>query len=117
MMAAPIAPETIEFVPNHGSSPRYSSPSNFELLLQNHRALVKSIVDRMKCQFPARIEIEDLYSVGVTGLVHYFRDSYSRHMRRSVDGNRQDNIGSARATRTGAQGEEQDSGGRRLQAG
>src|SRR5258705_460990 len=25
--------------------------------------------DRMKCQFPARIEIEDLYSVGVTGLV------------------------------------------------
>src|SRR5258707_10917280 len=69
MMAAPIAPETIEFVPNHGSSPRYSSPSNFELLLQNHRALVKSIVDRMKCQFPARIEIEDLYSVGVTGLV------------------------------------------------
>jgi len=50
-------------------------------------------------------------------LVHYFRDSYSRHMRRSVDGNRQDNIGSARATRTGAQGEEQDGGGRRLQAG
>src|SRR5258708_38045890 len=50
-------------------------------------------------------------------LVHYFRDSYSRHMRRSVDGNRQDNIGSARATRTGAQGEERDGGGRRLQAG
>src|SRR6266850_5680913 len=69
MIAAPIAPETIEFVPNQGSGPRHSSPSNFELLLENHRTLVKSIVDRMKRHLPARIEIEDLYSVGVTGLV------------------------------------------------
>ena len=69
MIAAPIAPETIEFVPNHGSGPRHSSPSNFEILLENHHPLVKSIVDRMKRQLPARIEIEDLYSVGVTGLV------------------------------------------------
>jgi len=69
MIAAPIAPETIEFVPNHGSGPRHSSPSNLEILLENHHPLVKSIVDRMKRQLPARIEIEDLYSVGVTGLV------------------------------------------------
>ena len=69
MIATPIAPETIEFVPNQGSGPRHSSPSNFELLLENHRTLVKSIVDRMKRHLPARIEIEDLYSVGITGLV------------------------------------------------
>ena len=30
---------------------------------------MKSIVDRMKRHLPASIEIEDLYSVGVTGLV------------------------------------------------
>jgi hypothetical protein len=49
--------------------------------------------------------------------VHYFRDSYSKYMRIRVDGNRQDNIGSARATRTGAQGEEPELGSRRLQTG
>jgi RNA polymerase sigma factor FliA len=30
---------------------------------------VKSIIDRMKRELPARIEIEDLYSVGLAGLV------------------------------------------------
>jgi RNA polymerase sigma factor for flagellar operon FliA len=69
MTAAPIAPETFEFVPTHDSSKRPSAPANFESLLQNHLPLVKSIVDRMKRQLPSRIEIEDLYSVGVTGLV------------------------------------------------
>jgi RNA polymerase sigma factor for flagellar operon FliA len=69
MIAAPIAPTTTEFIPNHDCGSRRSSPSNFESLLENHRPLVKSIVDRMKRQLPARIEIEDLYSVGVTGLV------------------------------------------------
>jgi RNA polymerase sigma factor FliA len=50
-------------------------------LLENHRLLVKSIVDRMKRQLPARIEIEDLYSVGVTGLVaaaHSFRETKNK---------------------------------------
>ncbi len=50
-------------------------------------------------------------------LVHYFRDSYSNFMRIRVDDDRQDNIGSTRATRTGAQGKESDLGSRRLQTG
>jgi RNA polymerase sigma factor for flagellar operon FliA len=81
MIVAPIAPKTIEFVPNHGSGPHQSLPSNFESLLANHHPLVKSIVDRMKRQLPARIEIEDLYSVGVTGLVaaaQNFRESKNK---------------------------------------
>src|SRR3979490_3213609 len=69
MIPAPIPPDTIEFVPNHGPGPRHSSPSNLEILLENRHPLVKSIVDRMKRQLPARIDIEDLYSVGVIGLV------------------------------------------------
>jgi RNA polymerase sigma factor FliA len=67
-VAAPLAPETIEFVPNHDCDP-CDSPSNFESLLENRRPLVKSIIDRMKRELPARIEIEDLYSVGLAGLV------------------------------------------------
>jgi RNA polymerase sigma factor for flagellar operon FliA len=69
MIAAPTAPETIEFAPNHGSGARHSSPSNFESLVENYLPLVKSIVDRMKRRLPVNIEAEDLYSVGVTGLV------------------------------------------------
>jgi RNA polymerase sigma factor for flagellar operon FliA len=69
MTAAPLASETVEFTSNHDSSPRPPSATNFESLLENHLPLVKSIVDRMKRQLPARIDIEDLYSVGITGLV------------------------------------------------
>jgi RNA polymerase sigma factor FliA len=69
MTAEPIAAEIVEFAPNQDVGPRPSSKSNFESLLENHLSLVKSIVDRMKRQLPARIDTEDLYSVGVTGLV------------------------------------------------
>jgi RNA polymerase sigma factor FliA len=69
MIAEPIAAEIVEYTPNQDVGPCPSSPANFESLLENHLPLVKSIVDRMKRQLPARIEIEDLYSVGVTGLV------------------------------------------------
>src|SRR5258708_25578653 len=81
IIAAQIVPEIMDFVPNHGSGPHHSPPSNFESLLANHHPLVKSIVDRMKRQLPARIEIEDLYSVGVTGLVaaaQNFRETKSK---------------------------------------
>src|SRR4051794_32635953 len=81
MTAEPITAETIEFAPNQDVGPRPPSTNNFELLLENHLYLVKSIVDRMKRQLPARIEIEDLYSVGVTGLVaaaHNFRETKNK---------------------------------------
>lgn len=69
MIAAPIASDTIEFDLNQDSGLHPSPTSSFESLLENHLPLVKSIVDRMKRQLPARIDSEDLYSVGVTGLV------------------------------------------------
>ena len=41
----------------------------FQHLLENHLPLVQSIVGRMKRKLPSNIETEDLYSIGVTGLV------------------------------------------------
>jgi RNA polymerase sigma factor for flagellar operon FliA len=41
----------------------------FEALLERHLPLVRSLVDRMKRKLPQSIEAEELYSVGVTGLV------------------------------------------------
>src|SRR5580693_9602741 len=43
--------------------------SAFRELLENHLPLVRSIVERMKRKLPCSVETEDLYSVGVTGLV------------------------------------------------
>lgn len=41
----------------------------FETLVERHLPLVRSTVDRMKRKLPQAIEAEELYSVGVTGLV------------------------------------------------
>jgi RNA polymerase sigma factor FliA len=41
----------------------------FEALVERHLPLVRSLVDRMKRKLPQSIEAEELYSVGVTGLV------------------------------------------------
>ena len=41
----------------------------FQDLLENHLQLVRSIVGRMKRKLPSNVETEDLYSIGVTGLV------------------------------------------------
>lgn len=41
----------------------------FQELLENHLPLVRSIVERMKRKLPSNLETEDLYSIGVTGLV------------------------------------------------
>jgi RNA polymerase sigma factor FliA len=41
----------------------------FQDLLENHLPLVQSIVGRMKRRLPSNLETEDLYSIGVTGLV------------------------------------------------
>jgi RNA polymerase sigma factor for flagellar operon FliA len=41
----------------------------FQALLEHHLPLVRSIVGRMKRKLPSNIETEDLYSIGVTGLV------------------------------------------------
>jgi RNA polymerase sigma factor FliA len=41
----------------------------FQDLLENHLPLVRAIVERMKRKLPSHIETEELYSIGVTGLV------------------------------------------------
>jgi RNA polymerase sigma factor FliA len=38
-------------------------------LLERYLPLVKSIVSRMKIYFPANVEVDDLYSIGISGLV------------------------------------------------
>jgi RNA polymerase sigma factor FliA len=52
----------------------------FQELLENHLPLVRSIVERMKRKLPTNLETEDLYSIGVTGLV-----AAARNYRRSQD--------------------------------
>ena len=43
--------------------------SVFQRLLENHLPRVRSIVDRIRRRLPNTIEADDLYSIGVTGLV------------------------------------------------
>jgi RNA polymerase sigma factor for flagellar operon FliA len=54
--------------------------SAFQELLENHLPLVRSIVQRMKRKLPSNLETEDLYSIGVTGLV-----AAARNYRRSQE--------------------------------
>src|SRR5580704_4137802 len=43
--------------------------SVFQRLLENHLPRVRSIVERIRRRLPSTIEADDLYSIGVTGLV------------------------------------------------
>src|ERR1700732_937543 len=47
----------------------------FQRLIENHLPLVRSIVERMRRRLPNKIETDELYSVGVTGLVSAARNS------------------------------------------
>ncbi len=82
MSAAPVpSSEILEFPSKEDPGLHPSSRANFEALLESHLPLVRSIVDRMKRQLPAKIDIEDLYSVGVIGLVaaaHNFRETKNK---------------------------------------
>jgi RNA polymerase sigma factor for flagellar operon FliA len=53
----------------------------FQELLENHLPLVRSIVERMKRKLPSNLETEDLYSIGVTGLVAAARNYRSSQER------------------------------------
>jgi RNA polymerase sigma factor FliA len=46
-----------------------TSEDSFQRLLENHLPLVRSIVEKMRRKLPSKIEADELYSVGVTGLV------------------------------------------------
>ena len=57
----------------------------FQELLENHLPLVRSIVERMKRKLPSNVETDDLYSIGVTGLVAAARN-YRRSQERTFGG-------------------------------
>ena len=48
----------------------------FQDLLENYLPLVRSIVERMRRKLPSHVETDDLYSIGVTGLVAAARNSH-----------------------------------------
>src|ERR1700751_3657916 len=52
-----------------GSNQNPASEDSFQRLLENHLPLVRSIVEKMRRKLPSKIEADELYSVGVTGLV------------------------------------------------
>lgn len=46
-----------------------ASQTSEEDVLKNHMPLVRSVVDRMRASLPAHVDVEDLYSVGLLGLI------------------------------------------------
>ncbi len=47
----------------------YHSDANEDALIERHLPLVRTTVDRMRVYLPAALDMDDLYSVGFTGLV------------------------------------------------
>lgn len=46
-----------------------TGPVDESELIERHLPLVRNVVDRIKIHLPAHVEVDDLYSVGVTGLI------------------------------------------------
>jgi RNA polymerase sigma factor for flagellar operon FliA len=70
--AAPIAETKSNFPTALTSNEEAEDPTSedaFQQLLENHLPLVRSIVEKMRRKLPSKIEADELYSVGVTGLV------------------------------------------------
>lgn len=51
----------------------YDASCSEEEILKNHLPLVRSVVDRMRASLPATVDADDLYSVGLVGLIHATR--------------------------------------------
>ncbi len=51
----------------------YGETLSEEENLKNHMPLVRSVVDRMRASLPPHIDVEDLYSVGLLGLIQALR--------------------------------------------
>lgn len=45
------------------------SQASEEEVLKNHMPLVRSVVDRMRASLPVHLDVDDLYSVGLLGLI------------------------------------------------
>ena len=69
MTAAPTLNELSDSPAATALDMMQSSEGAFQRLLENHLPLVRSIVERMRRKLPSKIEADELYSIGVTGLV------------------------------------------------
>jgi RNA polymerase sigma factor for flagellar operon FliA len=58
--------ETISASTSHSAE---NDANSFERILQEHLPLVRSIVDRMKRKLPTALEVDELYSIGLSGLI------------------------------------------------
>jgi RNA polymerase sigma factor FliA len=69
MSAAPTFSDSARSISNDKPASARFDEHDFQTLVEKHLPLVRSIVERMKRKLPQRIETEELFSVGVTGLV------------------------------------------------
>jgi RNA polymerase sigma factor for flagellar operon FliA len=69
MTAAPILNESSDSTATTALDTDANTEGAFQLLLENHLPLVRSIVERMRRKLPSKIEADELYSIGITGLV------------------------------------------------
>jgi RNA polymerase sigma factor for flagellar operon FliA len=69
MSAAPTLSDSARPFSHNGPASAGFDEHEFQALVEKHLPLVRAIVERMKRKLPQRIESEELYSVGVTGLV------------------------------------------------
>lgn len=69
MSAASTLTESARSISNDEPASVRFDERDFQALVEKHLPLVRSIVERMKRKLPQRIESEELFSVGVTGLV------------------------------------------------
>jgi RNA polymerase sigma factor for flagellar operon FliA len=67
------APSVLNELSDRSAPPARDTDANsegfFQHLIENHLPLVRSIVERMRRKLPSKIETDELYSIGVTGLV------------------------------------------------
>jgi RNA polymerase sigma factor for flagellar operon FliA len=67
------APLVLNELSDRSATPGRDTDENsegfFQHLIENHLPLVRSIVERMRRKLPSKIETDELYSIGVTGLV------------------------------------------------
>ena len=67
------APFVLNELSDRSAPPARDTDANsegfFQHLIENHLPLVRSIVERMRRKLPSKIETDELYSIGVTGLV------------------------------------------------
>src|SRR6202022_3391883 len=68
-LSEPASIKTCETISASTSHSAENDANSFERILQEHLPLVRSVVDRMKRKLPTALEVDELYSIGVSGLI------------------------------------------------